>query len=184
MVGVEQWAEVRRLVLVEKVLPTGGREADGVGREDVDVGEAAVYSPRPRVGSKLDPFTDGFVSSWRQTRKLTSPRSRGDGDGDGAMKVAWRSSTRMCGRSVRSRWTRTGGGCSGCRNSRLFVLTATITHSTKIRPQACRGSCLPVEIAATALDAGELAGDTRVFAGHQTIFDAAHQSELELAPKS
>ena len=62
LIGVEQWAELRRLVLVEKVSQRETARRLGVARETVlravMSSTPPVYSARPGVASKLDPFKD------------------------------------------------------------------------------------------------------------------------------
>jgi transposase len=80
VVSVEQWAEVRRLVLVEKVSQREVARRTGLARDTVArmlmSEKPPAYSPRPRVGSKLDPFRDWICEQLAATPGLTSQRLR------------------------------------------------------------------------------------------------------------
>lgn len=80
MVSVEQWAEVRRLVLVEQMSQREVARRTGLARDTVArmlmSEKPPVYSPRPRVGSKLDPFRDWVCEQLAGNPRLTSQRSR------------------------------------------------------------------------------------------------------------
>jgi transposase len=80
LVGVEEWAEVRRLVLVEKVSQREVVRRTGLARDTVArmlmSEKPPAYSPRPRVGSKLDPFRDWIAGQLVANPKLTSQRLR------------------------------------------------------------------------------------------------------------
>lgn len=80
MVGVEQWAEVRRLVLVEKLSQREVVRRTGLARDTVArlvaLERPPVYAARPRVASKLDPFRDWIVAELADDLTLTSQRLR------------------------------------------------------------------------------------------------------------
>lgn len=80
MVSVEQWAEVRRLVLVERVSQREVARRTGLARDTVArmlmSEKPPAYSPRPRVGSKLDPFRDWIGEQLAASPGLTSQRLR------------------------------------------------------------------------------------------------------------
>ncbi len=61
MVGVEQWAEIRRLVLVERRSQRQVAKSLGIARDTVARAVASGSPPRyarPPAVSKLDPFRD------------------------------------------------------------------------------------------------------------------------------
>lgn len=80
MIGVEQWAEIRRLVLVEKVSQREVARRLGVARDTVLRAVMSpvppAYSPRPRVASKLDPFRDWICSQLAEDPATPSQRLR------------------------------------------------------------------------------------------------------------
>ena len=78
MVGVEQWAEVRRLVLVERLRSVRSRRT-GLARDDGREGGGGETPPRySRVvaGSKLDPFRDWICEQLREDPRIQSQRLR------------------------------------------------------------------------------------------------------------
>ena len=79
MVGVEQWAEIRRLYFVERrskraIAPVDGaasrHDHAGVG------GEAPPRYERPPAGSKLDPFKEWICEQLRADPTIQSQRLR------------------------------------------------------------------------------------------------------------
>ncbi len=62
MIGVEQWAEIRRLHFVEKRSKRAIHRLTGVHRDTItraiDSDLPPKYKPRERVASKLDPFKE------------------------------------------------------------------------------------------------------------------------------
>ena len=79
MVGVEQWAEIRRLHFVKGLSQREIRRRTGLHRDTI---RNAINSPRPPVyrrapvGSKLDPFKDEIRRLLREEPKLPGVRIR------------------------------------------------------------------------------------------------------------
>jgi transposase len=79
VVGVEQWAEIRRLVLVERRSQRQVAKSLGVARDTVARAVALNAPPRyerPPVSSKLDPFRDWICEQLRANPSLQSLRLR------------------------------------------------------------------------------------------------------------
>jgi len=80
VIGVEQWAEIRRLVLVEKVSQRETARRLGIARETVlravMSSRPPVYSARPQVASKLDSFEDWICAQLKAEPSVTSQRLR------------------------------------------------------------------------------------------------------------
>lgn len=80
MIGVEQWAEIRRLVLVEKVSQRETARRLGIARDTVLRAVMSPtppsYSPRPQVASKLDPFRDWICEQLDAEPSVASQRLR------------------------------------------------------------------------------------------------------------
>lgn len=79
MVGVEQWAEIRRLVLVEQRSQRQVAKSLGVARDTVARAVASGAPPRyvrPPVGSKLDPFREWVCEQLRADPTIQSLRLR------------------------------------------------------------------------------------------------------------
>ena len=80
MIGVEQWAEIRRLVLVEKVSQRETARRLGIARDTVLRAVMSpvppAYSPRPEVSSKLDPFKDWICEQLDDEPSVPSQRLR------------------------------------------------------------------------------------------------------------
>lgn len=75
MVGVEQWAEVRRMKRVEGLSAREIGRRTGLARDTVSRLLAAEEPPRysrARAGSIVDPFRTGSVSSCRLIRRFRS----------------------------------------------------------------------------------------------------------------
>jgi transposase len=79
VVGVEQWAEIRRLHFVKGLSQREIRRRTGLHRDTirkaVNGGEPPVYRRAP-VGSKLDPFKDEIHGLLREDPKLSGVRIR------------------------------------------------------------------------------------------------------------
>lgn len=77
---MEQWAEIRRLVLVEKVSQRETARRLGVARETVLRAVMSStppgYSPRPAVVSKLEPFKGWICQELKAEPSVTSQRLR------------------------------------------------------------------------------------------------------------
>jgi len=79
VVGVEQWAEIRRMVLVEGRSQREVAQLTGLARDTV---QRAVRSPMPPkysrapVGSKVDPFKDWICEQLRAEPTIPSQRLR------------------------------------------------------------------------------------------------------------
>ena len=79
MLGVEQWAEIRRLVLVEKRSQRQVARLCGVARDTVARAVASETPPRyerERGGSKLDPFREWICEQLREDPAIESQRMR------------------------------------------------------------------------------------------------------------
>ena len=79
MLGVEQWAEIRRLVLVEKRSQRQVARLCGVARDTVARAVASETPPRyerERGGSKLDPFREWICEQLREDPTIESQRMR------------------------------------------------------------------------------------------------------------
>jgi transposase len=79
VVGVEQWAEIRRLVLVEQRSQRRVAKSLGVARETVARALASDAPPRYErrpVGSKLDPFREWICEQLRADPTIQSLRLR------------------------------------------------------------------------------------------------------------
>ena len=83
MVGVEQWAEIRRLVLVEGRSKREISAADGVrarhGRAGRWQSEAPPRYARAPAGSKLDPFREWICEQLREDPHDPVAAAAGDG---------------------------------------------------------------------------------------------------------
>ena len=74
MVGVEQWAEIRRLVLVERRSQRQVARLLGIVRDTVARAVASGSPPRyerPPVVSKLDPFKEWICEQLRADLRLS-----------------------------------------------------------------------------------------------------------------
>ena len=80
MIGVEQWAEIRRLVLVEGVSQREVARRLGVARDTVLRAVMSplppAYSSRPLVASKLDPFREWICQQLLAEPSVPSQRLR------------------------------------------------------------------------------------------------------------
>lgn len=79
MVGVEQWAEIRRLVLVERRSQRQVAKSLGLARDTVARAVASGSPPRyarPPAGSKLDPFREWICEQLRADPSIQSLRLR------------------------------------------------------------------------------------------------------------
>jgi transposase len=79
VVGVEQWAEIRRLVLVERRSQREVARLTGLARDTVAKAVAAGAPPRyarAPSGSKLDPFKDWICEQLREDPSIQSLRLR------------------------------------------------------------------------------------------------------------
>ena len=79
MIGVEQWAEIRRLYFVEKRSRRAIHRLTGAHRDTITRALAAEAPPRylrPPAGSKLDPFKQWICEQLRAEPKLQSQRLR------------------------------------------------------------------------------------------------------------
>jgi hypothetical protein len=79
VLGVEQWAEIRRLVLVERRSRREAARLTGVARETVARALASDVPPkyeRPQSGSKLDPFKEWICGQLRADPTIQSLRLR------------------------------------------------------------------------------------------------------------
>ena len=79
MVGVEQWAEIRRLYFVEKRSKRRSRSRSG-SHGTRSLGRSRRSAPpryvRPPVGSKLDPFREWICEQLRADPTIQSQRLR------------------------------------------------------------------------------------------------------------
>ena len=80
MVGVEQWAEIRRMYRVERFSIREISRRTGLHRKTVGRALAAAqpprYSTRSATGSKLDPFRDWICEQLRADPAIQSRRLR------------------------------------------------------------------------------------------------------------
>ena len=79
MVGVQQWAEIRRLVLVEGRSQREVARLTGLARDTVARAVASEVPPRyarAPAGSKLDPFKDWICEQLRSDPSMQSLRLR------------------------------------------------------------------------------------------------------------
>jgi hypothetical protein len=79
VLGVEQWAEIRRLVLVERRSQRDAARLCGVARETVARALASDLPPRyerPLAGSKLDPFKEWICEQLQADPSIQSLRLR------------------------------------------------------------------------------------------------------------
>ena len=79
MVGVQQWAEIRRLVLVEGRSQREVARLTGLARDTVARAVASEVPPRyarAPAGSKLDPFRDWICEQLRLAPSISSLRLR------------------------------------------------------------------------------------------------------------
>ena len=79
MIGVERWAEIRRLYFVEKRSKRAIHRLTGAHRDTITralVAEAAPRYERAAVGSKLDPFREWICEQLRAEPTLQSQRLR------------------------------------------------------------------------------------------------------------
>jgi hypothetical protein len=73
VVGVQQWAEIRRLVLVEKRSQREVALELGLARDTVAKAVRSEMPPkycRPAAGSKLDPFKEWICEQLREDPKI------------------------------------------------------------------------------------------------------------------
>ena len=79
MVGVEQWAEIRRLHFVKRLSQREIRRRTGLHRDTISKAINSTEPPRYRrapAGSKLDPFKDEICRLLREDPKLPGVRVR------------------------------------------------------------------------------------------------------------
>jgi transposase len=79
VIGVEQWAEIRRLYFVEKRSKRAIHRLTGVHRDTITRALAAEAPPRyvrPPAGSKLDPYREWICEQLRTEPTIQSQRSR------------------------------------------------------------------------------------------------------------
>jgi transposase len=79
VIGVEQWAEVRRLYFVEKRSKRAIHRLTGLHRDTISRALAAEAPPkytRPPAGSKLDPYREWICEQLREEPTLQSQRLR------------------------------------------------------------------------------------------------------------
>jgi hypothetical protein len=79
VIGVEQWAEIRRLYLVEKRSKRAIHRLTGVHRDTITLALISDLPPkyvRAVAGSKLDPFTDWVCERLRDDTSIQSLRLR------------------------------------------------------------------------------------------------------------
>ena len=79
MVGVEQWAEIRRLARVEGVSIREISRRTGLHRKTIRRALAATEPPkysRPAAGSKLDPFKEWICEQLATDPRIQSQRLR------------------------------------------------------------------------------------------------------------
>jgi transposase len=80
VIGVEQWAEIRRLFFVEKRSKRAIHRLTGVHRDTItralERGVPPKYKPREPVASKLDPFKDWICEQLRADPSIQSLRLR------------------------------------------------------------------------------------------------------------
>lgn len=79
MVGVEQWAEVRRMHRVERLSIREISRRTGLHRKTIGRALAAATPPRysrPPAGSKLDPFRDWICEQLAEDPGIPSLRLR------------------------------------------------------------------------------------------------------------
>ena len=105
MVGVEQWAEIRRMHFVAGLVDQGDRAADGPRSQHGPAGAAveraaALSSARPRP-SKLDPFREEIHRLLREDGELPGQRDPRADRRSSAMRAARRSWMTTCARSGR-----------------------------------------------------------------------------------
>ena len=104
MVDVEQWAEIRRMHFVDGVSIREIRRRTGLHRETIRRALAAKRPPayrRAKVPSKLDPFKEEIERLLRSDHRMPGTASASCSQSS-AMRVARRSSTTTCARSVRA----------------------------------------------------------------------------------
>src|SRR6202012_379716 len=79
VLGVQEWAEVRRLVLVERRSQREVARLTGLARDTVAKAVASETPPRysrTRAGSKLDPFKDWVCEQLRDDPAIPAQRLR------------------------------------------------------------------------------------------------------------
>ncbi len=80
MLAVEQWAEIRRMALVEGLSQREIRRRTGAGRDTIRKAVASAeppgYSPRPSRASKLDPFRAEIESRIADDPRISAVRLR------------------------------------------------------------------------------------------------------------
>ena len=79
MIGVQQWAEIRRMVLVEKRSQREVARLTGLARETVAKAAHAERPPRysrAPAGSKVDPFKEWICEQLREDPRIPSQRLR------------------------------------------------------------------------------------------------------------
>jgi transposase len=79
VIGVEQWAEIRRLYFVERRSKRAIHRLTGVHRDTITRALAAEAPPRytrPPAGSKLDPFKEWICEQLKAEPTLRSQRLR------------------------------------------------------------------------------------------------------------
>ena len=109
MVGVEQWAEIRRMHRVERCLDPGDQSADGVASQDGPRGRWRRRSRRGTrgraAGRSWIRSRTGSVSSWRRIRG-SSRSGCGRWPASWAMRAGSRSLMTTSARSGRGSWRR------------------------------------------------------------------------------
>ena len=79
MVGVEQWADIRRMHRVERLSIRAISKRTGLHRKTIRRALEAKAPPRyvrTRAGSKLDPFKDWICEQLRENSSISSLRLR------------------------------------------------------------------------------------------------------------
>ena len=79
MIGVEQWAEIRRLYFVEQRSKRGIHRLTGLHRDTITRALGSEAPPRyvrARAGSKLDPFREWICEQLRAEPTIQSQRLR------------------------------------------------------------------------------------------------------------
>ncbi len=113
MIGVEQWAEIRRLYFVEKRSKRAIHRLTGAHRDTITravESEAPPRYERKATGSRLDPFKEWICEQLRGIRR-SSRSGCGSWLASLAIGAARRCSTITCVRFVLGSWC---GGRSNC----------------------------------------------------------------------
>jgi hypothetical protein len=100
VIGVEQWAEIRRLYFVGKRSKRAIRRPTGAHRDTITRAIESETPPkyeRRATGSKLDAFKDWVCAQLREDPTIESQRLR-ELPASRAMRAARRSSMTMCAR--------------------------------------------------------------------------------------